>query len=86
MLGTLSCHLILRRRRRQRRWNGRVEALFLSSVSCPGLASIQQGGENARLIDEDLGSLAQQAVVPHSLVELGHDSGSFGDPRTDLSV
>ena len=62
----------------------RVEALFLPGVSCPGLASIQQGGENAHLIDEDLGSLAQQAVVPHSLVELGHDSGSFGDARTDL--
>ena len=36
----------------------RVEALFLPGVSCPGLAPIQQGGENARLIDEGLGSLA----------------------------
>ena len=63
-----------------------VEASLLSSVRRPRLTAIEESRQDAGLVDQDLCPFAQQAVAPDSLVQLGHDPCSFGDPRADLGV
>ena len=83
---TLSCHLTCSRRRSERRWKLLIEASLLSSVGRPRLTAIEESRQDAGLVDQDLCPFAQQAVAPDSLVQLGHDPCSFGDPRADLFV
>lgn len=51
-----------------------VESLLLSTV--------KECGKDTRLVDLQLGPLAQQIVVSHSssFAEFGHDAGYLGDP------
>ena len=65
---------------------GAVEASLLSSVRRPRLTAIEESRQDAGLVDQDLCPFAQQAVAPDSLVRLGPDPCSFGDPRADLGV
>ena len=57
-----------------------VEPLLLSGVPGPRLATVNECGKDTRLVDLPLGPIAQQVVVPHSLVESGHDASCLGDP------
>ena len=54
-----------------------VDPLLLPGIGCPGLAAVQEGGQDASLVDEKFGLLTQQTVAPHLLVEFGHDTGGF---------
>ena len=55
-------------------------------VSFPSLTSIEEGAQNAGLADAQFGLLSEPGVVPHTLVQLGHDCGCLGNPTIDLHV
>lgn len=82
VLGTFSCHVMPRIRRRQRRFK------FSRRFSC--LAYVVQYlliySKNARVIHFELDVRRLLVVVPHSLAQLRHDSGGSGDAFGDFDI
>ena len=62
-----------------------VEFSFMPHVGGPCLAAVKST-EHAGLVDMQSGFLSEVGVVPHSLVQFGHDCGCLGEPAVDLRV
>ena len=63
-----------------------VEFLFMPRVGGPYFASIEEGAENAGLVDAQSGVLSEPGVISNTLVQFSHDCSCLGNPAVDLRV
>ena len=63
-----------------------VEFFLMPRVGGPRLTAVEEGAENAGLVDAQSGLLSESGVVPYTLVQFGHYCGCLGDPAVDLRV
>ncbi len=63
-----------------------VEFLLMPRIGGSRLASVEEGTENAGLVDALSSLLSESGVVPYTLAQFGHYCDCHGDPSVDLRV
>lgn len=63
-----------------------VQLLFVTSVSSPGLAAEQEGGEDYWSVNFEFGGKVNSSLLPNCLPEPPKRTAGFGNSVADLDI